>query len=67
MHTITATHQHFGHKAHAIRPLHWLIQAFATRHQRMRLDDLDDHLLRDIGVDRVTAQSESHRSFWDLP
>ncbi|MCB1355727.1 MAG: DUF1127 domain-containing protein [Maritimibacter sp.] len=53
-----------GHEFH---PVKWVLNALATRHQRMRLDELDDHLLRDIGVDRVTARKESERPFWDLP
>lgn len=67
MHTMSATHSHKHHRAQGVRPLHWLVQAFAARHQRTRLDELDDHLLRDIGIDRATAKSEAHRTFWDLP
>ena len=70
MHATTANHGHsHSHIHHAGRDLHlfkWLVQALATRHQRMRLDQLDDHLLRDIGVDRPTAHRESLRPFWDM-
>jgi len=67
MHATTAN---FGHTRHAhtgLHPVRWLVQALATRKQRMRLDQLDDHLLRDIGVDRRTAYWEAHRPFWDRP
>ncbi len=32
--------------------------------QRRRLAALDDHLLRDIGLDRVAAEREAAKSFW---
>ncbi|MDU8911554.1 DUF1127 domain-containing protein [Aestuariicoccus sp. MJ-SS9] len=31
---------------------------------RVALGDLDDHLLRDVGLDRRTAFVESRRWFW---
>jgi uncharacterized protein YjiS (DUF1127 family) len=67
MHATTANHSHSTHAGRDIHPLKWLVQALATRHQRMRLDQLDDHLLRDIGIDRRTAYWEAHRPFWDRP
>ena len=45
----------------------WLI-ALARAHERSRqrqtLRDLDDHLLRDIGVTREQAEREAHKPFW---
>jgi uncharacterized protein YjiS (DUF1127 family) len=45
----------------------WLI-ALARMHerscQRRTLRDLDDHLLRDIGVTREQAEGEAHKPFW---
>jgi uncharacterized protein YjiS (DUF1127 family) len=35
------------------------------RRSRRMLGQLDDRLLRDIGVDRATAKHEATRSFWD--
>lgn len=67
MQTMTAGHGHNHYAAQGFHPMRWLTRALATRHQRMRLDELDDHLLRDIGVDRRTARTEAHRSFWDMP
>jgi len=29
------------------------------------LEDLDDHLLKDIGISRAEALTEAGRSFWD--
>ena len=34
---------------------------------RRRLGVLDDHLLRDIGLDPMTARHEAARAPWDLP
>ncbi len=34
------------------------------RRQRIALQALDDHLLRDIGVSRVEADSEGSKPFW---
>ena len=34
------------------------------RRTRGHLNYLDDHLLRDIGLDRLTAQKEANRKFW---
>ncbi len=31
---------------------------------RMTLDELDDHLLRDIGLTRAEARRESSKFFW---
>jgi uncharacterized protein YjiS (DUF1127 family) len=34
------------------------------RRTRLHLKSLDDHLLRDVGLDRLTAQREANRMFW---
>lgn len=34
---------------------------------RRRLDDLDDHLLQDIGLSRDIARTEARRPVWDVP
>ncbi len=67
MHATFANHSHIHRAWRETRPIKWFVQALATRHQRMRLDQLDDHLLRDIGIDRRTAYWEAHRPFWDRP
>lgn len=67
MYATTANHSHRYHAGRNVPLVKWLVQALATRHQRMRLDQLDDHLLRDIGIDRRTAYWEAHRPFWDRP
>lgn len=35
------------------------------RRERLALAELDDRLLRDIGVDRLMALHEAGRPFWD--
>jgi uncharacterized protein YjiS (DUF1127 family) len=39
----------------------------ALARSRRRLIDLDDHLLRDIGLDRADALAEAARPLWDAP
>lgn len=39
----------------------------ALARQRRALAQLDDHLLRDIGLDRHAAWSEAVRPVWDVP
>jgi uncharacterized protein YjiS (DUF1127 family) len=39
----------------------------AVARERRRLTELDDHVLRDIGITRVKARREAARPFWDLP
>ncbi len=34
------------------------------RQQRLRLKDLDDHVLKDIGVSRAEADREARKPFW---
>lgn len=50
-----------------MHPLRRLLSAVAVRRSRARLADLDDHLLRDIGLTRGQAAAESERSGWDAP
>jgi uncharacterized protein YjiS (DUF1127 family) len=41
------------------------VQAWAVRHRsRQSLARLDDHMLRDIGLDRNEAQAECTKAFW---
>lgn len=35
--------------------------------ERRRLAGLNEHQLRDIGIDAATAAREAGRPFWDLP
>lgn len=55
-----------GNKGGRGHMMGWLAQAFGARQQRMRLEELDDHLLRDIGVEPNEAHREAVRPFWDL-
>ena len=43
-----------------------LIRRWMTvRYERLELAELDDRLLRDIGIDRIGALREAERPFWD--
>jgi uncharacterized protein YjiS (DUF1127 family) len=63
----------------AVEPVRTLLQAVAGWHPLRRLDamiriahtrrdlrNLDDRLLRDIGVSRLDVERESRRRFWDV-
>ena len=52
MYATSANHSHSQMVGHEFHPVKWVLNALATRHQRMRLDELDDHLLRDIGIEQ---------------
>jgi uncharacterized protein YjiS (DUF1127 family) len=41
--------------------------ALAARRQRQALARLDDAALRDIGLDRASAEAECRRVAWDVP
>jgi uncharacterized protein YjiS (DUF1127 family) len=45
-----------------------LVVLAATWHERVRqrraLQHLSDHMLRDIGLDRLTAEAEARKPFW---
>ncbi len=57
---------------HSLPPLAGLAVRFAVvvtkwdtrRKTRRALRDLDSHLLKDIGLDRLTAQAEAAKPFW---
>lgn len=44
----------------AVTLTHWS----QRRRTRLHLSTLDDHLLRDIGLDRLSARKEASRKFW---
>ena len=41
-----------------------LESGIAPRHIRRIIAELDDHLLRDIGLDRDTVRRETAKPFW---
>jgi uncharacterized protein YjiS (DUF1127 family) len=40
---------------------------FSLARQRRALADLDDHILRDVGLTRAQAEAEADRPIWDAP
>jgi len=43
----------------------WLKRAYAIHQQRNALRSLSDRQLRDIGLERLEAEREASRPFWD--
>lgn len=50
----------------AWRPLARLDAMLATSRIRRELRDLDDRMLKDIGVSRIDLEREIRRPFWDI-
>lgn len=44
-----------------------VLSLIAVRNQRLKLADLDDTMLRDIGLTRAEAKREAERPVWDCP
>jgi uncharacterized protein YjiS (DUF1127 family) len=59
--------RHIGpHAAFVAKRLRRLLVRWSTlRRERLELAELDARLLRDIGIDRITALREADRPFWD--
>jgi len=56
--------------APAFRPLRLSLplgQWIRVSRERRSLAGLNEHQLRDIGIDTATASEESSRPFWDVP
>jgi uncharacterized protein YjiS (DUF1127 family)/uncharacterized membrane protein len=49
-----------------VRLVAWTISRHAHARSRQRLADLDDRLLRDIGIHRTMVEDDSSCSFWRL-
>ena len=45
----------------------WVRVMLSLTRQRQHLAELEDHLLRDIGLDRRDAEREAGRPIWDVP
>ncbi len=50
----------------ALHPLKWLDQMLTTARMRRDLRDLDERMLKDIGVSRLDIEREIRRPFWDV-
>ncbi len=50
----------------AVRFANVVVSWETRRRTRLQLKNLDDHLLRDIGLSRAEARIESSRKFWQL-
>lgn len=50
----------------ALRSAVVLAQWSERRRTRMALTKLDDHMLRDIGIERAEALEEAARKFWQI-
>ena len=46
------------------KPVRVLVAWSQRTRTRAALGQLDDHLLRDIGISRAMAQDEANRAFW---
>jgi uncharacterized protein YjiS (DUF1127 family) len=44
--------------------LAWMREAWRRRRSRVYLSELDDHMLKDIGISRAKAESEANKVFW---
>lgn len=50
-----------------LRPFERLLALTALGRSRRRLGQLDDHLLRDIGLTRAEARQEAEKPVWNAP
>ena len=48
-------------------PVTWVAAMFGAWRSRHALDQLDDHMLQDIGLTRREASAEVKRPIWDVP
>jgi uncharacterized protein YjiS (DUF1127 family) len=54
-------------RAGRARPFHRLLQRLALGRSRRRLAQLEDHLLRDVGLTPSEAQREAEKPIWNAP
>ena len=66
LHRLNATQNLPLLAALAVRFANVVVSWETRRRTRLHLKDLDDHLLRDVGLTRDQARTESSRVFWQL-
>jgi uncharacterized protein YjiS (DUF1127 family) len=44
--------------------LAWMREAWRRHRSRVYLSELDDHMLKDIGISRAEAECEANKLFW---
>ena len=64
-HPAQAYRHTLGFRARQVLP--WLGKMFDVARERRQLAELDDRMLKDIGLGRSVAFREADRSFFDLP
>ena len=64
---ISASHTRFGRSTRKQGLLGVLLRAYSIWRERQHLAELDDHLLKDIGVTKDQAEAEAERPVWDAP
>ena len=50
-----------------LHPLERLVSLLSLGRSRRRLGELEDHLLRDIGLTAAEARKESEKPIWNAP
>ncbi|RBW45350.1 hypothetical protein DS901_03780 [Loktanella sp. D2R18] len=55
------------HPRQRVSLLAHIITAFGVARQRHQLRNLDDRLLRDVGITRAQAMQEASKAPWDAP
>jgi uncharacterized protein YjiS (DUF1127 family) len=48
-------------------PLPPVARWWRVRRERRQLLEMNDHMLRDVGLTRAQARQEAARPFWDVP
>ncbi|EYD76497.1 hypothetical protein Rumeso_01918 [Rubellimicrobium mesophilum DSM 19309] len=58
---------HGSHRTGGLRPLGRFVGLMSLGRSRRRLGELEDHLLRDIGLTAAEARREAEKPVWNAP